>query len=483
MVDRSVGADQLATLLGSWQHGRPGYVALADTVRTLVLDGRLPPGTRLPSERELARALHASRTTVAAAYARLRDFGFLLSRRGAASRVAVPHDVDPNRPRALSPSEPEAGRFDLGCASLEAPPGIGAAVEAAAAALPAYLGGHGYTQLGLQALRELIARRYALRGLPTSGDQIIVVGGALQAFALILQTFVGPGDRILVEHPTYANALETISLVSARPVPSAMSPDGWDLDMMEATLRQAAPRLAYLIVDFQNPTGHLMPEHDREKLAGLLTRTRTLSVVDETLVDLSLDIPDDDVPAPLPAYARFDSDMIAIGSASKAYWGGLGIGWIRAPMALVPALLATRSAADLGTALLGQLTVAELLADHERIIATRRATLRERRAALIEAVRTWLPDWRFHVPAGGMALWCELPSPTATALAAAADRHGVRIGPGPRFGVGGAFDRFVRLPYTLPADELTEAVQRVAEAGTEIGAYPARTLHNAGALA
>jgi DNA-binding transcriptional MocR family regulator len=475
MMERTVTADQLARLLGSWQHSRPGYVALANTVRTLVLDGRLPPGTRLPSERELARALQASRTTVAAAYGRLRELGFLISRRGSASRVAVPQDVDPNRPRGLSPTDPEDGRFDLGCASLAAPPGIGAAVEAAAAQLPAYLGGHGYTQLGLPALRELLAQRYTERGLPTTADQILVVGGALQAFALVLQAFVGPGDRVLVEHPTYANALETIGMVSGRPVPVALGPSGWDLDMLEATLRQVAPRVAYLIADFQNPTGRLMSAADRARVADLMARTRTLAVVDETLVALGLDVPDDEMPAPLPAYGRAESDLVLIGSASKAYWGGLGIGWVRAPISLMPTLLAARVAGDLGTAVLSQLTVAELLASHSAVIAAQRAVLLERRAVLMSALRTHLPDWRFDVPAGGMALWCELPRPAASALAAACDLHGVRIGPGPKFGVGGAFERFVRMPYTLPEAELVEAVRRVASAYSSLdsGRVPA----------
>ncbi|MGH3486526.1 MAG: GntR family transcriptional regulator, partial [Actinopolymorphaceae bacterium] len=90
MLDRSATANQLVELLGSWHHGGPTYRALADRIRLLVLDGRLPPSTRLPSEREFARALGASRTTVAAAYAVLRDAGFLVSRRGAASRIQVP---------------------------------------------------------------------------------------------------------------------------------------------------------------------------------------------------------------------------------------------------------------------------------------------------------------------------------------------------------------------------------------------------------
>ncbi|KWX09830.1 hypothetical protein TR74_07235, partial [Carbonactinospora thermoautotrophica] len=81
MADRVISGRHLARLLGSWRTGAPAYIALADAIRLLVLDGRLPLRTRLPGERELAEALDLSRTTVTAAYARLRDEGYVRSRR------------------------------------------------------------------------------------------------------------------------------------------------------------------------------------------------------------------------------------------------------------------------------------------------------------------------------------------------------------------------------------------------------------------
>ncbi|MBE1611908.1 PLP-dependent aminotransferase family protein [Actinopolymorpha pittospori] len=477
MADRMASAGHLAGLLGPWRQARhpsPSYRALADRIRVLVLDGRLPPGTRLPSERELALALGTSRTTVTSAYGVLREISFLTSRRGAPSRTAVPPSAGARSTGVITPSaENESHLLDLGAAALTAPPGMAEAVAAASEALPAYLGGHGYTARGVPALRDLVARRHTERGLPTSPDQILVTSGALQAFALVLRTFVSPGDRVLVEHPTYPNALEAIRQTGARTVPVPLARDGWDLVMLEAAMRQSAPRLAYLIPDFHNPTGLLMDERERGRTARAVSRARTLTVVDETLLDLDLDpglepggAPDGSsgaLPSPLGVGTPQEA-VLHIGSTSKSFWGGLGIGWLRAPLPLVARLLSVRAATDLGTSVLSQLTAAELLVKQDSILTERRTVLRSRRAALVDALRTHLPQWRFAVPRGGLSLWCELDAPVSSDLAVLAAQLGVRLASGPKFGVDGAFERYVRLPFTLPEADLRTAVTRIADA-------------------
>jgi DNA-binding transcriptional MocR family regulator len=468
MLDRSASAGQLVDLLGAWHHGGPTYRALAERISMLVLDGRLPPDTRLPSERSLAGALGSSRTTVAAAYALLRDAGFLASRRGAASRTRIPPGArgTGTGPAGLgsgtiTPADGEEQQYDLGAAALPAPAQMTNAVEAAMRALPAHLTGHGYTTLGVPSLRELLAQQYTSRGLPTDPDQILVMGGTLQALALVLRAFVSPGDRILVEHPTYPNALEAIRQLPARAVPVPLRPGGWDLPTLEATLRQSSPRLAYLVPDFHNPTGLLMSAPARERVAAAAARTRTLTVVDETVADLALDVSPEAMPPPLAAYDRRDL-VVLLGSTSKSFWGGLGVGWVRTPASLVPTLLAVRAATDLGTSILSQLTAAELLVRRQPILAERRAMLRSRRTALVAALRAHLPDWRFAEPPGGLGLWCELSDPVSSALAVMAGQYGIRLAGGPKFGTDGAFERFVRLPFTLPEVELADAVRRLA---------------------
>jgi DNA-binding transcriptional MocR family regulator len=460
--DRGLSGPHLARMLGAWRSARPGYVALAAAIRLLVLDGRLPLRTRLPGERELAAALGVSRTTAAAAYAALRDEGFLTSRRGAGSWTSLP--ADRRGAAAGIEAPPEADVIDMSAAATAAPAGaLHRALAAAVAELPRHLPGTGYDAVGLPALRAAIAARLTARGAPTAPEQVLVTAGAQHAFALLLRVFAGPGDRVLVDHPTYPNALDAIRAAGARPVPVALAPDGWDLAMLEATLRQAAPRLAYVIADHHNPTGLTLAAADRERAVALARATRTPLVVDETMAELTLD-PGTEPPAPVAAHDRAGETVVTIGSASKAFWAGLRIGWIRASPTLVGRLALARATLDLGSPIVEQLVATELLADAEPVLALQRATLRVRRDALAAAVGAALPRWRFAVPAGGLSLWVELDAPHSSALAAVADRHGVRVAAGPRFGVDGAFERFVRLPYNLPEPVLEAAVERLAVA-------------------
>jgi DNA-binding transcriptional MocR family regulator len=147
---------------------------------------------------------------------------------------------------------------------------------------------------------------------------------------------------------------------------------------------------------------------------------------------------------------------------SKAYWGGLRIGWVRASAPLVQRLAALRVGVDMSSPVLEQLVAVHLLRDAPAIVAARRAQLAVRRDALIGALREYLPEWQFTVPAGGVMLWAELDGPISSALARAAEDVGVRLAPGPRFGLDGTLERFLRLPFSLPADDLIEAVRRIA---------------------
>jgi DNA-binding transcriptional MocR family regulator len=462
MAIARMSGPHLARLLGSWRSARPGYVSLAEAVRMLVLDGRLPLHTRLPAERELAEALGVSRTTAAAAYAALREDGFLTSRRGAGSWTSLP--AERRGAQAADERRPADGVIDLSFAAAAAPPGaLHGALEAATRELPRHLPGPGYDPLGLPVLRAAVAADLTRRGTPTAPEQVIVTAGAQHALALLLRILAGPGDRVLVDHPTYPNALDAIRAVGGRAVPVPLLDDGWDLDMLEATLRQAAPRLAYVIADHHNPTGLTMAGADRERLVRVARATRTPLVVDETMAELRLE---DDGPAPAPVAALDPAgdDVITIGSMSKAYWAGLRIGWIRAGRTLVQRLALARAAVDLASPVVEQLVAASLRAECEPLLRARRAALRLQRDALASAVEASLPAWRFERPRGGMSLWVELDVPRSSALAAVADRHGVRVAAGPRFGVEGAFERFLRLPYSLPEPTLAEAVERLAVA-------------------
>jgi DNA-binding transcriptional MocR family regulator len=356
---------------------------------------------------------------------------------------------------------------DLSIAAPVTPPDLGDAIARAAAVLPHVGVGHGYAPLGLDLLREAIADRYTARGVPTTPEQVLVTTGAQHAISLLIAAHAGPGDRVVVEQPTYPHAIDAVRAAGARPVPVPSGPDGGtDLDLLESTVRQVAPRLVYLIPDHRNPTGTSLDAAARSRARELSRRTGTVVAGDEVLTDLTLDGP----PPPPWAGDGTATRVVSIGSMSKSHWGGLRVGWIRGSRDLVTRLALARRSADLGTAVLDQLVAAELLRQGDGPVEARRAELRAGRDLLVALLRERLPQWRFEVPAGGQSLWVDLGAPVSSALSALALAHGVRVAPGPAFGVDGAMEDRLRLPYTAGTDALVRAVDGLALAWAALGA-------------
>lgn len=469
-ADRMIGSRQLAALLPAEVLARPGYRALADAVRTLILDGRIALHVRLPAERELAEAVGASRATVTGAYDLLRESGYVRSRRGSGTWTELPEGHRPVGAHAIVgggySADGDPG-IDLAIAAMGAPEdSLTDAVAWAAPRLPAFARSPGYHPFGLPDLRTAIAERFTRRGLATRPEQILVTAGAQQAFALVVSLLCRPGDRVMTENPTYANALDALRHARLRTGSIAVSDAGWDLEIAESALRQTVPRLAYVIPDFHNPTGALMPEEQRLRLLAATRRTGTWLVVDETIADIALDVP---APAPLaslaPGGAGGADHVMTIGSLSKTHWGGLRVGWIRATAKMITELTAVRVAADMTGSVLDQLVALPLLEGLERTLPGRLERLRGQRAALIASLERHTPEWTWQVAPGGLSLWVDLGEPVSSALADRAAAAGVNIGRGARFGVDpGTFEHRLRIPYTLTADRLDEGVRRLAEA-------------------
>jgi DNA-binding transcriptional MocR family regulator len=448
---RRFGTQSLVRLLGNWQASSsraPLWRQLAEALRLLILDGRLALDSRLPGERELATALNVSRTTIASALGSLREEGYLQSRQGSGSRIALP--AGPRRPGEQTLAAPSV---NLATAALSAGPEIHQAYSHALTLMPQYLSNTGYDQQGLADLRTAIARRYSDRGLPTQADEVMIVNGALSGFALVLRLLTGPGDRVVVDAPSYPMAINAIQGASCRPVGVALPEQGWDVDGLAATIAQTSPRLAFMMPDFHNPTGRCMNSETRQRIADLAVSTRTTLVVDETMGDLWYNAPP---PPPLAAFHR-EAPIITIGSAGKTFWGGLRIGWIRAPAQTIASLIQARDTLDLGTPLLEQLACCWLLENEHRLLPPRRAMLAARRDMCAALMTEYFPHWRFSPPEGGLSFWVELSGMLATQFSVRAENAGIHIGTGTRFGLAGAFDRYLRLPFTLPDTELRNA--------------------------
>ncbi|WP_345762245.1 PLP-dependent aminotransferase family protein [Diaminobutyricibacter sp. McL0608] len=491
MSDAQLSARALETLLGEWRGPGAHYQALADRIRLLVLDGRIPIDTRLPAERDLATRLELSRTTVTAAYRELREAGFVASLRGSGTVTRLPGPV-------LVPAPAQAdGLLDFSKAALPAATNLAAAARAAAEELPHFLADSGYDPVGLPHLREVIAERYRMRGLPTEPEQILVTVGAQQAIALIARTFLSRGDRALIEMPTYPHAYEALRSAGARLVPVTVVPvdgaaraapahataatarrygsgdDGWDSDSIEQAIARSNPTLAYVIPDFHNPTGASMSATTRERLLAAAAGHGMIVVADETTADLDIDRVETFGPLATHGQRRAgDAPVIHIGSASKSLWGGLRIGWIRAERPMIRKLIAAKPANDLGTPILEQLVVARMLPGMASIVEERRGQLRAGREQVRMLVEDRFPDWTMPALDGGLAAWVGIGAPISSQLALAARNNGLSITAGPRFGFDGAFERFLRIPITYSAAETARAFDALAAAWSTVLRHP-----------
>ncbi|PBC86957.1 MULTISPECIES: PLP-dependent aminotransferase family protein [unclassified Streptomyces] len=460
---RTLGSRQLAAMLPDPAEARPAYRHLARAIGALILDGRIALHVRLPAERELATALHTSRATVTAAYDLLRESGYAHSRQGSGTWTALPEGRAPSGiARLLGPQDTA---IDLASAA----PGLPeqALLDALTQVTPR-LAEHahtpGYHPYGLPELRAAVAERFTRRGLATMPEQILVTAGAQHALTLVLGLLCRPGDRVMVENPSYPNALEAMRRARLRTLSVPVTDTGWDIEITESTFRQAIPQLAYLLPDFHNPTGCLMPDEERVRILRAAERSGAWLVVDETLADLALD-----VPAPPPFASRATpggaGQVITIGSMSKTHWGGLRMGWVRAPARLVTELAGQRVATDMGGSVLDQLLAVPLLARAGELLPARLEQLRRQRAALAAALAEHLPQWTWQLPPGGLSLWVDLGAPLASALAERALDYGVRIEGGAYFGADpGLFEQRLRIPYTTSPETLREAVHRMAAA-------------------
>ena len=320
------------------------------------------------------------------------------------------------------------------------------------------------TTEGFAPLRQAIADF-----LPWSVDpeQILITTGSQQALDLIGKVFLDKDSRLLVEKPTYLGALQAFAPME--PVPVGVDSD--DEGMLIADFEKQAgsgankARLAYVLPNFQNPTGRTMSEARRQALVEKAKELDIPLIEDNPYGDLWYE-----GEPPLPLAARNPEGVIYMGSFSKVLAPGLRIGFIVAPKSVYGKLTQAKQAADLHTPSFNQRVVAEVIKDGflDRHVPTIRAMYKAQRDVMLMALEREMAglDVQWTRPVGGMFLWVKLPAgmDAQTLLAKAVERNMAFV-PGAPFYAGDAQVNTLRLSYvTVSAEQINLGIKALADA-------------------
>jgi 2-aminoadipate transaminase len=312
-------------------------------------------------------------------------------------------------------------------------------------------------------LRRRVADRLSRRGLPTGPEELLITSGSQQALTLIAAVFLEPGDRVLVEDPSYLAALQAFQLAGAIPIPVPCDEDGIDPEAVERLVAEHRPKLLYVVPTFHNPTGRTLTEERRRALAEVMERTNLWAIEDDPYGELRYA---GEPSTPLAAIPGAAERTLALSTLSKVAAPGLRIGWVRTPPSLRTPLTVAKQAADLHSSTVDQAATAHWLAhvDLDAHLGRLRHVYRERRDAMLAALPDTLPEGStFNRPDGGMFLWVRLPEGRdATALLPRAIEQQVAYVPGAPFYATTPDPRTLRLSFTTHSpDEIREGMGRL----------------------
>jgi 2-aminoadipate transaminase len=316
------------------------------------------------------------------------------------------------------------------------------------------------TTEGYAPLREWIAAYVGTPQAPVSADEVLIVSGSQQGLDLLAKALIDPGDTVLVETPTYLGALQAFSLFSPEYVSIASDEDGLLPAALTDSMRGA--KFLYCLPNFQNPTGRLLSEERRYRLAARARELDLLILEDDPYGALSYD---GETPPSIRSLAP--ERTVYMGSFSKVLAPGLRLGYVIAPPALRAKLVQAKQATDLHTATLSQIAVYEVIKDGflDTHIPGIRKLYREQCAAMLAALTHHMPEGvRWNKPRGGMFLWAELPrGMNASAVLARAIERNVAFVPGEPFFAADPVVESLRLAFvTVPPPRIEEGVERLA---------------------
>jgi DNA-binding transcriptional MocR family regulator len=447
------------------------YEALAELLATDIRNGRLAPGTRLPSIRKL-KALHGvSPSTVFNAYYRLEDLGLVRAheRSGyfvAGSGKTVLREPEPSSSTHLSAevdisqlvfsvlgAMQDRNILPLGSAfpspRLFPLPRLAKSLATSArfidpretvASLPP----------GYSSLRQQIALRYLGMGMPQAAEQVIITNGALEALNLCLSAVACPGDLIAIESPGFYAAAQALERMKMKAIEIPVHPkEGVDLAALERALHAHPIKACWFMTSFQNPMGTTMSDEAKQALVGLLARHGIPLIEDDVYAELYFG---DRQPLPAKAYDK-NGLVMHCSSFSKCLAPGYRIGWV-APGRFGKEIAQLKLMTTLSASLPAQAAIADYLqtGGYDKHLRRLRHALEAQLSSLIDAIHRYFPaDVRVSRPRGGYFLWVEFHAGFDTLqLHRLAVAQGISIAPGPIFSASRQYRNCIRLNFGSP---------------------------------
>lgn len=321
---------------------------------------------------------------------------------------------------------------------------------------------------GYLPLRKKIAERYAQKGLMVNPENILITNGSQQGLDLLGKIFVNEGDRVLIEEPGYLGAIQAFSIFKPKFVTVPLRTCGIDVDIFKQKIEKEQPKLAYLIPNFQNPSGISYEESTREEVSKLCKGKAMFLVEDDPYGDIRFS-----GQAKHSFYHYLPEQTILLGTFSKTVVPAFRMGWIVASDVVMDKLIIAKQAADLHTDYFTQRLVFQYLSDYkiEEHIAQICEVYGQQAKAMIEAIRKYFPEnVKYTLPEGGMFLWVTLPEgQDALKVFDLAIKQNVAFVPGNPFYVDKDAVNTFRLNFSCSEEcEIEEGIRRLGNVLKEI---------------
>jgi 2-aminoadipate transaminase len=318
---------------------------------------------------------------------------------------------------------------------------------------------------GYRPLREFLAERLGRFGSRCSADNILITNGSQQALDLIGKIFLNPGDRVLIEKPSYLGAIQAFDSYQASYVIVPMDEDGMITDDLDEILDRENVKLIYALPNFQNPSGRTMGLERRKELMKAAVRHNVPVIEDDPYGELRYEGRD------LPSLQSMDTTnlVIGLGTFSKILAPGLRLAWMVLPEPVYDMFVLSKQPADLHTSTVAQMAIWEVCKDGfvDRHIETIKALYHERRDAMLDALEAHFPTKaRWTKAEGGLFVWAELPDEIDTReLLAEAIQQKVAFVPGQSFHTDRTGQNTMRLNFSnVTPERLKLGIERLGRA-------------------